>query len=58
MIGFATLPQQLNLRLDAIRSHCEALGYGAEIGACSMDVHEHAQKITESANTSLEASGR
>ena len=46
------------MRLDAIRSHCNALGYGAEIRPSDMGVQEHAQKITESANTSLEASGR
>ena len=49
--------QQLNLRLDSIKSHCDALGCGAELGP-SMDVHEHAQKITESSNGSLEGSGR
>ena len=46
------------MRLEAIKSHCVALGYSAEIGPVSMDMQEHAQKITESANTSLEASGR
>lgn len=50
--------QQLNMRLESIKNHCVALGYSAEVGPVNMDVQEHAQKITETANTSLEASGR
>lgn len=49
--------QQLNIRLEAIKGHCDALGCGAELGP-SMDVHQHAQKITDSSNSSLEGSGR
>lgn len=34
------------------------MGYGSEINPPHMDVREQASKITESANNSLEASGR
>ena len=50
--------QQLNQRLDSIRGHCEAMGYGSEINPPHMNVREQATRITESANNSLEASGR
>ena len=53
-----SLSQQLNMRLDAIRTHCESLGYNTEVGPSHMDVQEHALKIAETANTSLEATGR
>ena len=46
------------MRQESIKNHCVALGYSAEVGPVNMDVQEHAQKITETANTSLEASGR
>ena len=52
------MTQQLNQRLDSIRGHCESMGYGSEINPPHMDVREQATRITESANNSLEASGR
>ncbi len=56
--SLSLLCQHLNSCLDAIRSHCEVLGYSIDVGPSSMDAQQHAQKITESANTSLEATGR
>ena len=50
--------QQLNQRLDSIRDHCDSMGYGSEINSPHVDVREQASRITESANNSLEASGR
>ena len=49
--------QQLNLRLEAIKTHCDHMGCGAEVGP-SMDVFEHAEKITQSSNSVLESSGK
>ena len=54
----STLSQQLNQRLDSIRCHCDSMGYGSEINPPHLDVREQAARITESANNSLEASGR
>ena len=57
-IAWCVHTQQLNLRLDAIRGHCDSMGYGSEINPPHMNTRDQASRITESANNSLEASGR
>ena len=57
-IAWCVHTQQLNQRLDAIRGHCDSMGYGSEINPPHMNTRDQASRITESANNSLEASGR
>ena len=56
-IFVVVVAQQLKLRLDAIRTHCDGMGCGEELVPC-VDAMEHAQKITHSYNSVLECSGR
>ena len=49
--------QLLSLRLEAIKTFCDSMGCGAEVGP-SMDVLEYVLKITQSSSILLESSGK
>jgi hypothetical protein len=57
VVDLDDINKQLNQRLDAIRGHCDSMGYGSEINPPHMNTRDQASRITESANNSLEASG-
>eukprot|EP00731_Ephydatia_muelleri_P007724 Em0004g62a len=60
IIQLDDMNKHLNTRLEGIKQYCLELGYGPDVGHPCLelkDCREHASKIAESANTSLEASG-